>query len=125
MKYFRTKHSLRKLCSTELANLVLSLEDSIDEIVVCAVRYALPSHTYITITMTDFVKRHVKFISNKNLSLIFRDISEHLKDAENEHDTIGKPSWEDCRNCIGRELEKRGFSFDKNINVWEKTEEKK
>lgn len=97
--------------------------EEINRLVVYAVRYALTRHTYVVSDMADFLMCNVKIISTKNLSVLYRDIRNHLDDVRGKNvglDYIDADCWERCNLVILAELMQRGFLHNPATGCWEK-----
>ena len=54
-------------------------------ILLSAMRYAMDRNTYMPAVVSDYIKRHIRFLDDKFLALVADDIRRHLEDyAEHE-----------------------------------------
>ena len=54
-------------------------------ILLSAMRYAMGKNTYMPVVVSDYIKRHIRFLDDKFLALAADDIRRHLEDyAEHE-----------------------------------------
>lgn len=84
------------------------------DICICALRYALPRHTYAVEEVCSFIKKHANDILDKRvISVILRDIEEQL-DYYNFHvvEMVGKYNWQCDKDCI-EDLKEFLISYDK------------
>lgn len=64
-------------------------------ILLSAMRYAMGRNTYMPAVVSDYIKRHIRFLDDKFLALATDDIRRHLEDyAEHEpNPNLGKAFW--------------------------------
>lgn len=63
-----------------------------EQILICAVRYALGRRSYIVGYVTEYVKYKIKALSKECINIIIRDIEEELERYHNAGQTLG----DDC-----------------------------
>ena len=94
-------------------------DTALDTLIVPAVQYALPAHTYIVGTISDFVIRHVGDISTKKLSVIQRDIRRRLSEDWGAMDAIDAPRWAEAAAAVEGEMALRGYSYSPTTGAFE------
>ena len=55
-----------------------------EEVLICALRYALGRHTYIVSVIADNVKNNINKLSQKTIGVMAKDIQEVIKEGEPE-----------------------------------------
>lgn len=80
-------------------------DDDFGTICICAVRYALGRRTYIPSIVCRFVKNHVQHMTDKDLFVIKRDITEH--DVSDYGDDCDCDDWMRLLASVEHEIEKR------------------
>lgn len=58
--------------------------DHYGDIVLCALRYALWRHTYITSLVADYIAEHWSELDARSQHNILRDLGKHLRDVAEE-----------------------------------------
>lgn len=76
----------------------------VQEILVCAERYALGRRTHVVGTVVQFIKNFIRKMETKYLQAIMKDI-ERAEDLGNPH--IDAPLWVNLKLCIEMELKLR------------------
>ena len=71
------------LCSQDLLAPICDADFRL--ILLSAIRYAMGRNTYMPAVVSDYIKRHIRFLDDKFLALAADDIRRHLEDyAEHE-----------------------------------------
>lgn len=84
------------------------------DICICALRYALPRHTYVVEEVCSFVKKHADDILDRRvIGVMLRDIKEQL-DYYYFHvaEMVGKYDWQCDLDCI-KDLKEFLINYDK------------
>lgn len=70
------------------------------DIVICALRYALPRHTYILDEVCSYIKEHTELLDRRVVVVMLRDIDECLENYEIAHSNLGRAIWGMDKNTI-------------------------
>lgn len=81
----------------------LSDIDSLNEIVISAVRYALGRRTYIVAVTTNFIEKNIDILGDKTIAVIIRDISE----AGDLGDYMDEQDWNEVLVFLKKEQARR------------------
>lgn len=71
-----------------------TMED--EEIILCALEYAINRQSYITHTVQQFLLKHYTELSGKIQWLVLRIIAREIDNGNAGHKTIDTPAWKDC-----------------------------
>lgn len=82
----------------------IPIDDNFEDVLICAVRYALGRQTYITGTVSEYVIRLLPHLSDRAITVIMRDIGK----ADDLGDTnIDVPNWNRLACRCREEFERR------------------
>lgn len=56
----------------------VKLDRDLKDILISALRYALPRHTYIVDLTCSYIKSHAEFLDDRVIAVMLRDIDEYL-----------------------------------------------
>ena len=73
------------------------------DIVICALRYALGRRTYITKSTADFIKEYPEIIDNRVKSVMLKDLEEYFEYRHNKFykdDECDYQSWLDLKEWL-------------------------
>lgn len=99
----------------EIDELPYSAREDFGLILVSALRYAHTRATYITRTTAEYVLKNLRFVNDKDLYVMIRDLEgcEHF----GHHEIDGK-MWSEFRNQLIEEATLRGMSIKpENIDI--------
>jgi len=71
-----------------------TIED--EEIILCALEYAINRQSYITHTVQQFLLKHYTELSGKIQWLVLRIIAREIDNGNAGHKAIDTPAWKDC-----------------------------
>lgn len=78
----------------------------LNDLIVCAFRYALGRRTYITHTISDIASKYVKSISYNHLTVMIRDINRAFETNDYGMD-MDKKEWEKLLAILNEEIANR------------------
>lgn len=87
----------------------VELDDDFEIMLVCALRYAIGSRTYITKSCSDYVLPLVPRLSNKCLSNINRDFERFDDDCGDWGDDYDKANWMKLWDAVKKQLSLRSI----------------
>lgn len=74
-------------------------------ILLAAMRYAMGKHTFIPLTVDNYIRRHIRLLDKKTLAVAVRGIREHLEDY-GEHEP-SPTLWHDLTATFEAKLEEK------------------
>ena len=103
----------------------MTLSDyDVEILIVPAVRYALNSHTYIVSSVSEAVMNLFPKASVKTLSVLARDIREHIEEEEKEETSemynMDLRAWREFEEKLIGELKIRGYKRNEDNGMFEK-----
>lgn len=80
-------------------------------ILLAAMRYAMGKRTFTPLTVDKYIRRHIRLLDKKNLTVAIRDIREHLEDY-GEHEP-SPTLWRDLMATLEARLEEDPASAER------------
>ena len=98
--------------------------DDVETLIVPSVRYALNSHTYIVSSVSEAVINLFPKASVKTLSVLARDVREHIEEEEKEEMSkmynMDLRAWREFEEKLIGELNARGYKRNEDNGMFEK-----
>ena len=83
------------------------------DIVICALRYALGRRTYITNSTTDFIKEYPEIIDERVCIVMLRDLNRYMQDRNAgliKDDNCDYDNWLDLQNWLFNLAKEKRFN---------------
>lgn len=85
------------------------ISDEEGSILICAVRYAIGRQTYAPHEVIDYITPKLPRLSNKTLTVLFRDMNGFVRDGNLGDRTIDAPHCLEFFENIRKEMERRNL----------------